>query len=207
MIDENRLNERIERSKRLLRRDTLDQSARTEEEISAALGRLADQVRAARDRLITRDMDHLAQTQERTRDAMSEWQNLQRRLYRLNRGIPDPESLDEISRDYRRQLQRLRDLSGQVPQMSRETGQLRDDLDRALALGNEPWKIDRGKWNELHHNLARTLRDYYDGLRAEVRDMRRRERLYLAREEEVPPEYRDLVNDYFEQLSKNRDRN
>lgn len=207
MIDEDGLNERIERSKRLLKRDTLDQSVRTEEEISAAVGRLADQVRTARDRLITRDMDHLARTQESTRDAMAEWQNLQRRLYRLNRGIPDPQSLDEISRDYQRQLQRLRDLSGQAPQMSRETGQLRDSLDRALALGNEPWKIDRGKWNELHNNLARSLRDYYDGLRAEVRDMRRRERLYLAREEEVPPGYRDLVNDYFEQLSKNRDRN
>ncbi|MCY3773678.1 MAG: hypothetical protein OXG98_16855 [Gemmatimonadetes bacterium] len=207
MIDENGLNERIERSKRLLRRDTLDQSVRTEEEISAALGRLADQVRTARDRLITRDMDHLARAQESTRDAMAEWQNLQRRLYRLNRGIPDPQSLDEISRDYQRQLQRLRDLSGQMPQMSRETGQLQDDLDRALALGNEPWKIDRGKWNELHNNLARSLRDYYEGLRAEVRDMRRGERLYLAREEEVPPGYRDLVNDYFEQLSKNRDRN
>ncbi len=207
MISEDRLNERIEGSKRLLRRDTLDQSARAEEEISTALDRLAEQVRAARDRLITRDMDHLAQTQERTRDAMTEWQNLQRRLYRLNRGIPDPQSLDEISRDYQRQMQRLRDLSGQVPQMSGETGQLRDDLDRALALGNEPWKIDRGKWNELHLNLARSLRDYYDGLRAEVRDMRRRERLYLAREEEVPPEYRDLVNDYFEQLSKDGDRN
>lgn len=207
MIVQDGLKERIERSKRLLRRDTLDQAARTEEEISAALGRLAEQVRTARDRLITRDMDHLARTQESTRDAMAEWQNLQRRLYRLNRGLPDPQSLDEISRDYQRQLQRLRDLSGQAPQMSRETGQLQDGVDRALALGNEPWKIDRGKWNELHNNLARSLRDYYDGLRAEVRDMRRRERLYLAREEEVPPEYRDLVNDYFEQLSKNRDRN
>lgn len=207
MISENGLNDRIERSKRLLRRDTLDQSARTEEEITAELGRLADQVRTARDRLITRDMDHLARTQESTRDAMAEWQNLQRRLYRLNRGLPDPQSLDEISRDFQRQLQRLRDLSGQVPQMSRETGQLREDLDRALALGNEPWKIDRGKWNELHNNLARSLRDYYDGLRAEVRDMRRGARLYQAREEEVPPGYRDLVNDYFEQLSKTRDRN
>lgn len=207
MIGQNRLYERIERTKRLLRRDTLDQSARAEEEIAAELGSLADRVRDARDRLITRDMDHLAQTQERTRDAMSEWQDLQRRLYQLNRGIPDPQSLDDISRDYQRQLQRLGDLSGQVPQMSGESGQLRDDLDRALALGNEPWKIDRGKWNELHRNLARSLRDYYDGLRAEVRDMRRGERLYLAREEEVPPEYRDLVNDYFEQLSKNRDRN
>lgn len=207
MIDEGRLDERIERSKRLLRRDALDQSARAEEEISAALNGLADQVRAARDRLITRDMDHLARTQESARDAMSEWQNLQRRLYRLNRGIPNPQSLDEISRDYQRQLQRLRDLSGQVPGMSRESRQLRDDLDRALALGNEPWKIDRGKWNELHQNLARGLRDYYDGLRAEVRDMRRGERLYLAREEEVPPGYRDLVNDYFERLSKHRDRN
>ena len=207
MIDEDGLNDRMERSKRLLRRDTLDQSARTEEGITAALGRLADQVRAARDRLITRDMDHLARTQESTRDAMAEWQNLQRRLYRLNRGLPDPQSLDEISRDYQRQLQRLRDLSGRAPQMSGETGQLRDDLDRALALGNEPWKIDRGKWNELHNNLARSLRDYYDGLRAEVRDMRRRERLYQAREEEVPPGYRDLVNDYFEQLSKTGDRN
>ena len=55
--------------------------------------------------------------------------------------------------------------------------------------------------------MARSLVDYYDGLRAEVRDMRRRERLYLAREEDVPPGYRDLVNDYFENLSRNGNRN
>ena len=207
MIDDENLNERIERSKRLLRRDTLDRSAREEEQISAALNRLSDQVRAARDKLISRDMDHLARTEESTRDAMSEWQNLQRQLYQLNRGIPNPESLDRISRYYQRQMQRLRELSGQVPRRSGEARQLQDDLDRALSLGNEPWKIDRGEWNELHHNLARSLRDFYDGIRAEVREMRRRERLYMAREEEVPPGYRDLVNEYYEKLSKTGDRN
>ncbi len=207
MIDDENLNERIERSKRLLRRDALERSAREEEEITAALNRLSDQVRTARDNLIFRDMDHLARTEESTRDAMSEWQNLQRQLFRLNRGIPNPESLDRISRDYQRQMQRLRELSGQVPRMSGETRQLQDDLDLAVALGNEPWKIDRGKWNELHRNLASSLRDYYDGIRAEVRDMRRRERLYMAREEEVPPGYRDLVNEYYEKLSKNGDHN
>lgn len=207
MIDEERLSEEIERSKRLLNRNSLDQAARTETEISAALDRLAEMVRTARDKLITRDKDHLARTQDSARDAMSEWQELQRRLYRLNRGIPNSETLDQISRDYQRQLQRLRDLSGQVPQMSRESRQLQNDLDRASALGDEPWKIDRGAWNELHLNMARSLVDYYDGLRAEVRDMRRRERLYLAREEDVPPGYRDLVNDYFENLSRNGNRN
>ena len=207
MIDDERLKEQIEQSKRLLRRDTLDQSALRESEISEAMDRLAEQVRSAQDKLITRDMDHLARTQESARDAMSEWQNLQRQLFRLNRGIPNTETLDQISRDYQRQLQRLQDLSGQVPQMSGETRQLQNDLDRALALGNEPWKIDRGQWNELHLNLARSLGDFYDGLRAEVRDMRRKERLYLAREEDVPPGYRDLVNDYFEKLSKNGDSN
>lgn len=207
MIEDERLGEQIEQSKRFLRRDSLDQAARRETEISAALDRLADQVRSARDGLITRDMDHLSRTQDSAREAMSEWQNLQRRLFRLNRGIPNPETLDQISRDYRRQLERLRDLSGQVPQMSGETRQLQNDLDRALALGNEPWKIDRGQWNELHLNLARSLGDFYDGLRAEVRDMRRKERLYLAREEDVPPGYRDLVNEYFEKLSKSGDRN
>ena len=174
MIDDERLKERIEQSKRLLRRDTLDQSALRESEISDAMDRLAEQVRTARDKLITRDMDHLSRTQESARDAMSEWQNLQRQLFRLNRGIPNTETLDQISRDYQRQLQRLQDLSGQVPQMSGETRQLQNDLDRARSLGNEPWKIDRGQWNELHLNLARSLGDFYDGLRAEVRDMRRR---------------------------------
>lgn len=207
MIVEEQLSEQIERSKRLLNRDSLDRSARTETEISAALDRLAEMVRTARDKLITRDMDHLSRTQDSAREAMSDWQELQRRLYRLNRGIPDAETLDQISQDYRRQLQRLRDLSGRVPQMSRESRQLQDDLDRALALGDEPWKIDRGAWNELHLNMARSLVDYYDRLRAEVRDMRRKERLYLAREEDVPPGYRDLVNDYFENLSRNGNRN
>lgn len=207
MIDDERLSEQIERSKRLLNRNSLDQSARTETEISTALDRLAEMVRTARDNLITRDMDHLARTQDSAREAMSEWQDLQRRLYQLNRGIPNSQTLDQISRDYQRQLQRLRDLSGQVPQMSGESRQLQDDLDRAIALGDEPWKIDRGAWNELHLNMARSLVDFYDGLRAEVRDMRRRERLYLAREEDVPPGYRDMVNDYFENLSRNGNRN
>ena len=208
MFDDQNLNDRIEQSKRLLRKDTLERAARTEEEISAALNRLADQVRTARDKLITRDMDHLARTQENARDAMSDWQNLQTPVVpvepKYSQSSVPGSGFPGITND---NYKRLRELSGQVPRMSRETRQLRDDVDRAVSLGNEPWKIDRGEWNELHWNLARSLRDYYDGLRAEVRDMRRGERLYMAREEEVPPGYRDLVNEYFEKLSKNRDRN
>jgi hypothetical protein len=205
-IDEGGLDEKIERSKGLLNSNSLERSARAEQDLEEDLKQLAEQVRTAQESLIMPDQDQLAQAQAQARNAMTDWQNVQRQLDRMNRGIPDQLSLNRLSRDYQQQLQQLQDLSNQTPQNTPQGQQLRDQLNRATALGNEPWKIDRGEWNELHQGIASALLDVHRGIRDQLHNMTERERLHMARDEEVPAKYRDLVNKYYENLSKdNRD--
>ena len=201
-IEEEGLEKKIERSKGLLKPNSLDQAARAEENLEKDLRQLAERVRTAQENLIMPDQDQLAQAQDQARNAMTDWQNVQRQLDRMNRGIPDQESLDRVSQDYQQQLQRLQDLSNQSPQNTPQAQQLRDQLNRATALGNEPWKIDRGEWNELNRGMAKALSDIHRNLRDQLNDMNERERLHMARDEEVPPQFRDLVNKYYENLSK-----
>jgi len=201
-IEEEGLEKKIERSKGLLKPNSLDQAARAEENLEKELRQLAERVRTAQENLIMPDQDQLAQAQDQARNAMTDWQNVQRQLDRMNRGIPDQESLDRVSQDYQQQLQRLQDLSNQSPQNTPQAQQLRDQLNRATALGNEPWKIDRGEWNELNQGMAKALLDIHRNLRDQLNDMNERERLHMARDEEVPPQFRDLVNKYYENLSK-----
>ena len=205
-IDEGGLDEKIERSKGLLNSNSLERSARAEQDLEEDLKQLAEQVRTAQESLIMPDQDQLAQAQAQARNAMTDWQNVQRQLDRMNRGIPDQQSLNRLSQDYQQQLQQLQDLSNQTPQNTPQGQQLRDQLNRATALGNEPWKIDRGEWHELHQGIASALLDVHRGIRNQLQNMTERERLHMARDEEVPAKYRDLVNKYYENLSKdNRD--
>jgi hypothetical protein len=93
-------------------------------------------------------------------------------------------------------------MTNQMPRNAQGAQQLRDQLNRAAALGNEPWKVDRNDWNELHQGIARALQDAQMGIRNQLQQTIQKEKLFMARDEEVPPQYRDIVNKYYEKLSK-----
>lgn len=207
-IDDKRLAEQIDGSKGLLREKTLDRSLQTEQRLTRDLKQLAEQVRTAQDNLVIPDQEQLARTQEQIREAMSELQNLQRELNRLQRRNqqlgqqPSEGQQRALSQEYQQQLQNLRDILNRLPQNSSQAQALRDQLNNAVALGNEPWKFDHGDWAELSRNLGRTLADLNQDANERLQNLIQQEKLHMAKDEDVPPEYRDLVNQYYEKLSK-----
>ena len=200
-IDQGDLDRKIDRSKQLLQPKSLDRSQKAEQDLTQAFEQLADQVRTAQESLTIPDQDQLARSQDQARDALSGLQNLQRQLSRMQRN-PLPGMDQALSQQYQQRLQDMQNLSNHMPQNSQPGQQLRDQLARASALGNEPWKIDRREWDELSQDIARALLDVHKELNDRLQDTAQREKLFMARDEDVPPQYRDLVNRYYEKLSK-----
>lgn len=195
------LPQKVDRSKGQLQPGGLDRAARNEKELLQDFKQLAEQVRQTQKNLIAPDEDQLTRTQDDLRDAMSDWQDIQRQLDRLERGL-SPGTSGQTSQDYREQMQQLRDLADRLPQNSQAGRQMRDALNRAAALGNEPWKIDRQNWQELHQKVSQALQDVQRDMAGQLRELAQKEKLRMARDEDVPPQFRDLVNRYYEKLSK-----
>ena len=133
---------------------------------------------------------------------MSEFQDLQRQLNRMQRRSPLPGQEETLSQQYQERLQDMQNLSGRLPQNSQQSQNLNQQLNRAAALGDEPWKIDRAEWDELRQDISRALIDVHRDLGNRMDGVVEREKLFMTREEEVPPQYRDLVNRYYESLSR-----
>ena len=201
-INDKGLEEKIDRSKLFLRPNSLDRSVKAENDLAKELEQLADQIRSAHDKITIPDREQLARNQGRTREAMSEFQDLDRRLDRMQRRPPLPGQEEALSQQYQDQLQNLQDLADQQPQNSQQAQNLENQLSRAVSLGNEPWKFDRDDWDELRQDIAKALIDVHRDLGNRMEGVEEREKLFMARDEEVPPQYRGLVNKYYENLSK-----
>jgi len=201
-INDKGLKQKIERSKLFLRPNSLERSLTAENDLAKALEQLAERVRSAQDKFPLPDRAQLARNQDRTRETMSEFLDLQRRLNRMQRRPPLPGQEEALSRQYRDQLQNLQDLADQLPQNAQQTQNLQNQLRRAVSLGNEPWKFDRDDWDELRQDVGKALIDVHRVLGNRIEGVEKREKLFMARDEEVPPQYRDLVNKYYESLSK-----
>lgn len=200
-ISDNRMAQKIDRTKGLLSPGALDKATKAENELLEDFKRLAEQVRTAQKNLVASDRDQLARTQDDLTQALSDWQNIERQLDRIQRGAT-PNTLRQLSQDYQQNLQQLQNLADRMPQNSPQGQQLRDALNRAAQLGNEPWKIDRQDWTQLHDGVNHMLQDVHHSLGDQIQKLVQREKLHMARDEDVPPDFRNLVNDYYEKLSK-----
>ena len=201
-INDKGLAQKIDRSKLFLRSKSLDRSVKAENDLAKELEQLADQIRRVQDKFTIPDREQLARNQDRTRETMSEFQDLQRRLNRMQRRPRLPGQEEALSQQYQNQLQNLQDLADQLPQNSQQAQNLQDQMSRAVSLGNEPWKFDRDDWDELRQDVAKALIDVHRDLGNRMEGAEEREKLFMARDEAVPPQYRDLVNKYYENLSK-----
>lgn len=200
-LNGNSLPQKVDRSKKLLNERSLDDALKTEQGLSKDLKRLADKVRVAQNSLILPDQERLTRARDQTQDALSNWQDLQRRMDRLQRN-GQPGGDRGLAQAYRQQLQDMQNLARQLPPNSPQADDLRNQLRAASLLGNEPWKIDRAKWGQLSQGLARALSDVNTALNARIQSLIEKDKLHLAKDEDVPPQYRDLVNKYYEKLSK-----
>ncbi|MFQ5708414.1 MAG: DUF4175 family protein [bacterium] len=85
--------------------------------------------------------------------------------------------------------------------LSRQLGRINNDLQGIVRNfgGGDPKKLDL-----IENKLLGPLRSFETELAQTLELLQNKERLFLAREEKIPPEYEELVEKYYEALSKSK---
>ncbi len=209
-----RLEEKMLNSEDAIEQGWLDYAERLEEEILAALDKLETQRRAFERSLPVAEEEHLARALEDVRDLMRQLQEMQARAQGQQSGQSgqnaDREARAEAARAQRQMerarenLERLQRGLGGNPTAQRQLRQIESFLNRAdhtgVMLEGEAAKAffnDRvfDPLAQLEMEIARQL----DLIAME-------KKLYGGRDADVPSEYRDLVEKYYEALAKTRNR-
>ena len=195
----------MESSYRALRNGWLDSAQRLEEEILDDLAGLEDARRQLAASLPVTEEEALANALREVRELEEELQNLESNAERLRGGEPggDQRSLEaRVQRQLARAQERIEDLmergGGAATQSA--LGGIQNALARAdhtgVLLDEEAAKafFERNVYdplNQLEEAIARTL---------DIAQME--DRLYGSRRGEVPPEYSEMVEKYYETLSR-----
>jgi len=107
----------------------------------------------------------------------------------------------QFTREYRQREGDLRDLIENLQQLERETGDLENVLERLRALENVETYDDQAELERLQNEVLQGIKEFEFGLRREIQ-MEAVERLFLTGNEEVPAEFRKLVEEYYKALAK-----
>ena len=200
------LDEQMRASKEAIRRGWLDNARRRQEAIAQALERLEEPVRTLQEQLPMTDEERIA----RSLEALRELEDELRALEQEARG-PSAETTSEdrsaradaaqrqarLNRA-REQLRRLREDLGGVPALNALHGALGRAEHEGVSLTGE--EADAFFDQEVFAPLSQ-LEELITG---ELDRLAMQRKLYGSRPGDVPPEYRDIVEKYYEALSKSQ---
>ena len=171
-----------------------------QEEILVSLSDVEDELQSARTKLA-------ATEEERLENALEQLAKWEEKLEDIRREM---EALREQELLTKEQRQRLQELAQQQSELRERAEQMRELAD-ALNMGDQwrDWtramRNWRGAWNSRFADYDMTLRNLNILQRAmeERLDLiQEKKRLAQVRQEDVPPEYRPLVDSYYESLSE-----
>ena len=216
------LEQQMEDSDKALQNGWLDYAERKEGDIEAGLERVATQMQELQNELPQTD-------EEQLRRAMAELQNIQERLEALERqaeGGPSPSQESgqpgqgSGERSERAQAARMqRELERAEEAMERLQNQLEgnEGMQRALSRASTSLRNISDASNTgilldedaaksfFNENVFEPFSELESRLARELDTIEMEKKLYGARNAEVPDEYRDTVDRYYESLSKSND--
>ena len=228
-IRSNKLKEKIRYSREIIRGRSPEYARNFEREISdnvddlvEAVGAASDSFRRTDDRRLqaglddTRDLvQGLESLRERIRQSSEQARQEVRRLGQRpqdgqrseNGQVGDGELSSGDARQFRQEFgQRRRDAEQLRDQLAREgvdVGELERAIGGLRAL-HEPQALgDLDEIDELQASIIRGLKEFEFSVRRENGDADA-DRLFLSGSDEVPPEYRPLVEEYYRSLSEDR---
>ena len=219
-IKRDELEKKMEDSDKALDNGWLDYAERLEGEIEASMDRMATQMQELQEQLPQTDEEEL-------RRALSDLQNIRERLESMERqsqsstSSGDPSSQgqsgerNERARESRmeRELERAQEAmerlqnqlggnEGMQRELQRAQNALRNVADasfRGVLLDDEAAK------NFFNKDLFQPFSELENQLARELDTIEMEKKLFGARKAEVPDEYRDTVDRYYESLSKSND--
>lgn len=211
------LDEQMERSERALERGWLDRARRQEESIDDSMQRLEDAMRAFEDQLPVTDEERLMRSLDALRELEAEMQAMQNeqtsapsegQASASERGQGSREARAAAARRQarldraREQLERLeQDLGG-----TSSAGAL-DRLRSAIEGADNDVAPIEGEAADAFFNedVFAPISQLEEDLLRELDAIAMEKKLYGSRPSDVPPEYRELVEKYYESLSKSHE--
>ena len=208
MQDQN-LREQIQQARRALEGGNLDEAAEREEELRAGLQQLGDAMQNLQDQTPLSEQDQLAQTLQQVEDIRRQLEQLQNEAQQARQGQQQSRQqgrsgtgqLQRRLEDTRQALNRLQQNLEGNPQAQRRVRELQKALradHTGVLLEGEAAKayMEEKVYNSLSE-LELELAQQLDGVYL-------RDKLYGAGQEGVPASYRELVEKYYESLSKTK---
>ncbi len=208
--ERDRLLDRMLDSRQAIRNGWMDSAARIEEDILASLERLEGERRALESSLPVTEEETLARTLDDLRNLEAELQQLEAQASRM-RGAQEDRQGRAAQARMQSQMERIRATLGRLQEESGGQGGMQQALagiQRALTradhtgvlLDEESAKsFFDGRIYDPLSQLEVTLARQLDAMELE-------KKLYGSRKGDVPPEYRDMVEKYYERLSKSQRR-
>jgi len=171
-----------------------------QEEILDSLSDMEDELQSARTKLATTEEERL----ENALEQLAKWEEKLEDIKREMEALREQEPLDQ------EQKQRLQELAQEQSEL-RERAEQMQELADGLNMDNQwrDWMRTmrnwRGAWNSRFADYDMVLRnlDILQRAMEEQLDLiQEKKRLVQVRQENVPPEYRILVDSYYESLSE-----
>lgn len=217
-LRDDRLADKILYSRGVVQGRSADYARNFEEQIGTDLEQLEQRIREALEAVGESPERRLAESLDRTRELVNALESLEDRA-REQQGQQDQQDQQgqqgqqgrQGQRGMQRQFQReLQFRRGELDQLRRDLGQLgvnTDRLDRiARGLGTlqntNPFADPRGL-DRLESEIIAGLKDFEYQLRRQLVEADGRQP-FLSGSEDVPPEYRSLVEEYYRALSRIR---
>ena len=171
-----------------------------QEEVLNSLSDMEDELQSARTKLATTEEERL----ENALDQLAKWQEKLEDIQREIEALKDQKPLTQ------EQQKRLQELAQQQSEL-RERAEQMQELADALNMSNQwrDWTQTmrnwRGAWNSRFADYDMALRNLNILRRTMEQQLdliQEKKRLAQVRQEDVPPEYRPLVDSYYESLSE-----
>jgi hypothetical protein len=115
------------------------------------------------------------------------------------------EELRQLRAEARERRGELEELRRDLERQGVNVDQLRDVIGGIEAIENRPFK-SREELERLQQDIIARLKDYEFGLRRRAQGAEQ-DKLYLTGSDQVPPNYRKIVEEYYRSLSAGRKKN
>ncbi|MFQ5822819.1 MAG: DUF4175 family protein [bacterium] len=228
------IDKKMENAQKLLEENRLNSALQAERDIQTILNRLSEKLRKLQGEFAETEEEKMDLALNQTQKIRENLESLQRQFHNLNQpgekrelkgeqqmggegkqnvqagpgeSGPPPQNLNQFEKWNEELAQGLKDL-----EFIRETIQSDSSLTRELAKINQDFQdVYRNfisgnpeKLQLIEDKILVPLKNLEAELAQKLELLKNKEKLFLAREEKIPAEYKELVEKYYETLSKTK---
>jgi hypothetical protein len=233
-LEKAEIDEKMAGAEELLKEDRLNSAAQAGRDIQKMLEEMTDKLAKVRGRFAETEEEKLDVAMDQTKQLRENLESLQKQMQELERkggrgseqqeiaGNPNSQRSQSGPQENRGQNQELDpsklDWRNELAEARRDLDLIQESASVDTSLSNQARRLSQslenmvrtfrgGEENRLKLIEAQVLiplKSFEAELAQKLELIKNKEKLFLARDEEIPPEYEQLVEKYYEALSKTR---